>query len=111
MATESIADKGKGERVSRPLAGLALYRERGEEIRSLGAGRYEVPSRTYQGKRHEVNIERETCSCKDATNRGRMCAHIFAVVIAMSKPAPIPSRERLAFTADEVMANLERMGA
>lgn len=110
MDTESIPNQGsKRGRVSRPLAGLAYYREYHDQFRSLGAGRYEVPSRTRNGQRHEVNIERETCSCEDATTRGRMCAHIFAVTIAISKPAPIPSRERFQFSPAQVAANVERM--
>lgn len=88
---------------------MKFYREHGEEFRSLGAGRYEVPSRSRNGKRHEVNIEHEACSCEDHEIRGFICAHIYAVVIAMSKPAPIPSRERFRFSAEQVRANVEAM--
>ncbi len=106
------SEKGKGgTRVNRELDGLAIYRGRGEEFRSLGGGRYEVPSRSVQGRRHEVSVEHETCSCEDHKIRGLYCAHIFAATVAAAKPHRIKSKERVRFTAAEIERNLSRMGA
>jgi hypothetical protein len=61
---------------------LELYRERGEEISSLGEDTFEVPSCTGRG----VYIVRyggevEACTCKDFEIRGEACKHLLAVGI------------------------------
>lgn len=107
------------EGVNRPRAGLEYYREYGHEFRSLGAGRYEAPSRKTKGKRYEINLNYETCTCPDYTRRNpyntppediRPCAHIYGMVIAVSKPAPIPSRERTRFPNEVVWKNIQALG-
>lgn len=109
MASRVYDNEADGERVNRPLDGLTLYQERPHEFRSLGDGRYEVPSRSFKGQRHEVNIEDETCTCKDRTKGGNICAHIYAAVIAASKPIQIKSRDRSPL--GDVMASIDRLGA
>lgn len=70
---------------TRELRALALYRERGEEIREIDTDLFEVPSCTGSGV-YVVDYEAETCSCLDHEHRpGRPCKHILAVGILYAK--------------------------
>ena len=70
---------------TRELRALALYRERGEEIREIGPDLFEVPSCSGSGV-YQVDYEAETCSCLDHEHRpGQPCKHILAVGIIYAK--------------------------
>ncbi len=70
---------------TREQRALALYRERGDEIREIGTDLFEVPSCTGEG-RYQVDYESETCSCMDHLYRpGRPCKHLYAVGIVYAK--------------------------
>src|SRR5215203_3561813 len=66
---------------------LALYRERGKEIRHLSGAIYRVPSQNGQRSYDVEYGERECCACPDYLNRGGKCVHLYALGIAVAKGA------------------------
>lgn len=114
MATTSLAQPAHPP-TTRELRGLALYRERGDEIEPLGHGKYRVPG--CSGGSYEVDLAvladnaEESCSCRDH-RKGRACKHIYAATMYRAKRRAEARRSsRPRFSPEQVMANLERMGA
>lgn len=69
---------------TRELRGLALYRDRGDEITRVLPHTYSVPSCT--GTRtYIVRLDRGTCECPDFERRGEACKHVYAAEVAASK--------------------------
>ncbi len=73
---------------TRELRGLALYRERGHEIESIGKGVYRVPG--CSGGTYRVNLAvfggTESCSCPDHARHPELtCKHIVAATVARAK--------------------------
>ena len=64
---------------TRAMRGLALYRERGDEIVVYVSGGFGVPSRTEPGFLYFVDLDREEarerCDCPDASYGGHTCMH------------------------------------
>ncbi len=69
---------------TREQRALALYRERGDEIRRVGQDLYLVPSCTGRGF-YSVDYRAETCDCPDFLRRGENCKHILAVGVLVAK--------------------------
>jgi predicted nucleic acid-binding Zn finger protein len=69
---------------TRELRGLALYRERGEEITRIWAHTWIVPSCSGEDT-YVVRLDRETCDCPDFERNHAPCKHLFAAEIAASK--------------------------
>ena len=58
---------------------LALYENRGDQIRKTSASTYLVPGSDPRGG-YVVNYSRETCECRDYEHSGLgVCKHLFAV--------------------------------
>lgn len=64
--------------------GICLFRERGHQIREVEPGIYRVPSSTGRGF-YRVNLERETCECRDHQHRRVRCLHFYAALIFAAK--------------------------
>ena len=59
--------------------GLALFENRGDQIRKTSANTYLVPGSDPRGG-YVVNYSRETCECRDYEFSGLgVCKHLFAV--------------------------------
>ena len=70
---------------TRELRGLALYRERGEEITRVYPHGYLVPSCSGE-ETYLVRLDRETCECPDhARHPERTCKHLSAATIKAAK--------------------------
>ena len=105
---------------TRELRGLALYRERGEEIEHQGRGRFTVPG--CSGGTYVVDLAifggEQSCTCPDMPPAGEVCKHIHAATIARAKmrmqarrEQAERDREHVVFSPEQVAANLERMEA
>ena len=75
--------------VPAPLAarigrGLALYRERGEEIVRFFPHAYVVPSCTGKNS-YVVRLDRGTCECPDFETRREACKHLYAATIKAAR--------------------------
>jgi hypothetical protein len=70
-------------RVSR---GLALWRNRGAEIRPLPSGGLCVPSCSEPGFIYRVSLAGEgRCSCPDWRHRKQPCKHVYAASVWVAK--------------------------
>ena len=59
--------------------GLALFENRGDQIRKTSANTYLVPGSDPRGG-YVVNYTRETCECRDFEHSGLgVCKHLFVV--------------------------------
>ena len=113
MATTSLAHVARPS--TREQRGIALYRERGDEIAPLGHGKYNVPGCT--GGPYVVDLAplggEESCSCPDHA-KGHTCKHLIAATIYRAKRLAAHRRRsssRPRFSPEQVAANLEMMGA
>ena len=87
MSETSVAQerqRERAERTARERRGIALYRERGEEIEHVRARLWAVPSCSGEGF-YLVDLRAEICSCPDFERRGENCKHIYAAAIARAK--------------------------
>ena len=76
----------RAERMARERRGIALYRERGEEIEHVKARTWAVPSSAGSGEGiYLVDLRAETCGCPDFEHREENCKHIYAAAIASAK--------------------------
>ena len=113
MSKVSVALK----RSTRQERGIALFRERGEEIEHHGRGRFSVPG--CSGEAYEVNLaifssDEQSCTCPDHPPIGKVCKHIYAATIVRAKRQAAERRKhsrRVEFSPEQVAANLARMGA
>ncbi len=82
MASTTIAQPAHPP--TRELRGLALYRERGDEIKHIGHGRYEVPGCSGGSYRVDLAVfgDEQSCSCPD---RAPVCKHIICATIYRAK--------------------------
>jgi uncharacterized Zn finger protein len=82
---------------TRELRGLALYRERGDEITHEGHGVYTVPG--CSGSTYTVDLAvfggEECCDCPD---RAPVCKHVYASVIHRAKARARAKGEQAART-------------
>jgi hypothetical protein len=70
----------------RALRGLALWRERGAEIRPMPAGGLSVPSCSEPKRSYRVSLAGEgRCGCADWRRRKQPCKHLFAALIWAAK--------------------------
>lgn len=87
MSKTSVAQGRQRERIqrmARERRGIALYRERGEEIEHLKGRTWAVPSCSGEGL-YLVDLNAEICGCPDFERRGENCKHIYAAAIASAK--------------------------
>lgn len=124
MAAATIPQAGASRLFTRELRGLALARQRFEEIEHEGQGRFTVPG--CSGGSYTVQLPilgaAESCTCPDFQEVGRHtgepCKHIYAATVVRAKRQAAARRrqaernaERMVFSPDQVAANLQRMGA
>jgi 5-methylcytosine-specific restriction endonuclease McrA len=64
--------------------GLALYRERGDQIRHVRGAVWTVPSCTRAGV-YLVDLVGGVCTCADMPPAGEVCKHTTAATIARAK--------------------------
>jgi hypothetical protein len=64
--------------------GLALYRERGDEIRHVRGSVWSIPSCTRPGV-YLVDLAGGICTCADMPHAGEVCKHTTAATIARAK--------------------------
>jgi hypothetical protein len=70
----------------RARRGLALWRNRGAEIRPMPAGGLSVPSCSEPGHSYRVSLAGEgRCGCADWRRRREPCKHIFAALVRAAK--------------------------
>ena len=69
---------------TRELRGLALYRERGDEIERIAPHTYSVPSCTGETT-YTVRLDRPRCDCPDFECHQVPCKHIYAATVAAAK--------------------------
>ena len=72
------------ERTTRRQRGIALFRERGEQIEHIEDWRWSVPS-CLNSSAYLVDLRTESCECPDRPPEGEVCKHIVAAIIARSK--------------------------
>ncbi len=87
---------------TRELRGLALYRERGDEIKHIGHGIYTVTE--CSGGSYRVDLAvfdgEETCSCPDhARHPEHSCKHLLAATVHRAKSRAKARREQHQRTA------------
>lgn len=75
---------GKHGPTAREERGLALFRERGAEIRHVRSGVWLVPSCTRDGF-YLVLPRLGVCTCGDFPPAGEACKHVVAATVARSK--------------------------
>ncbi len=64
---------------TREARGLELYRRGG--IERIARDLYIVPSRTRRGAEYLVDLERQSCDCRDHARTGGPCLHVYAALI------------------------------
>lgn len=75
------------EGATRHERGLALFRERGGEIRHMAGSVWSVPSCRGTGV-YLVDVEGGACTCPDTPPADEVCKHATATEIARAKSAP-----------------------
>jgi hypothetical protein len=69
---------------TRERRGLALYRERGEEIKHVTSSVWSVPSCSREGI-YLIDLVDGICTCADMPPAGEVCKHTTAATIARAK--------------------------
>ena len=82
MVEVSVHERTRAERA------IALYNERGHEIKKIGPQTYLVPGCSADA--YTVDLRAESCDCPDFEHRcmdvdGKLCKHIYAAVIHREK--------------------------
>lgn len=72
---------------TRAHRGIALYRERRDEILHLSGQEWIVPSATDSERRYVVDLEAQSDDCGDRPPEGEVCKHVVAAAIARAKSA------------------------
>jgi hypothetical protein len=128
VATESIDHQGiEGKGTTRQQRGIELFRDMGQAIKWAIDGSFSVPSRTHKKVTYTVTLSdtSETCECPDHIERGSICIHIYAATLRKAqilaqrraeaaerrRRAEARKQERIVFSPEQVLANLERLGA
>ena len=83
MSKVSVAPK-QANANTRQQRGIALFRERGEEIEHVEGWRWRVPSCSGSGV-YLVDLRAESCECPDTPPEGEVCKHLVAAIIARTK--------------------------
>ena len=117
--TERVPQQEAEGITTRAQRGLALYRDRGDEIVVYLDGTYGVPSRTQEGVLYHVDLEAGTCECPDATCRKVSCLHMVAAEakrVGLARKSPARRRRRCSAPPMAVRGRmardfLARMGA
>ncbi len=79
MATTPTIRGDRREVSTREQRGLELYRRGG--IERIARDLYIVPSRTQKRVEYLVDLERQSCECRDHARTGAACLHIFAAML------------------------------
>jgi hypothetical protein len=82
MTTTSVQEPTRID--TREGRGLALYRERGDEIKHVRNSVWAVPSCTRAGV-YLVDLAGGVCTCADMPPAGEVCKHTTAATIARAK--------------------------
>ena len=64
---------------TREQRGLELYRRGG--IERIARDLYIVPSRTRRRVEYFVDLERQSCECRDHRRTGDACMHVYAAML------------------------------
>ena len=64
---------------TRAARGLELYRRGG--IERIARDLYIVPSRSQRRLEYFVDLERQSCECRDHQRTGAACLHIYAAIL------------------------------
>lgn len=93
MSTKSVHAEQR-EQATRAMRGLAIFRERGEEIECMGERCYLIPGCSRSA--YKVDLAAESCECPDFTKRGESfsCKHLFAAAIHRERVEIGPARSR-----------------
>jgi hypothetical protein len=70
--------------MARERRGIALFRDRGEEIEHVRGRLWAAPSCSGEGV-YLVDLRAEICGCPDFEHREENCKHIYAAAIASAK--------------------------
>ncbi len=76
--------KATAKATTRVMRGVALFRERGDEIEYLTGSLWAVPSCSGSAL-YVVDLKVEECECPDRPPEGEVCKHIYAAQIARAK--------------------------
>jgi transposase len=95
MNTATITD-------ARQVRGLALAKGKAKKIKPVAGSTWLVPSASGGGGGYVVDVDKGTCSCPDAEERGVRCKHQFAVAyvraeIAMPDGAVLVAETRVTY--------------
>jgi hypothetical protein len=82
MTATSVPEPTRND--TREARGLALYRERGAEIKHVRGSVWSVPSCTRPGV-YLVDLADGVCTCGDMPPAGQVCKHETAAIIARAK--------------------------
>ena len=87
LSNTSLAPRRK----KRQQRGIALFRERGEEIEHVEGWRWRVPSCSGSfASAYLVDLRAGSCECPDHPPKGGVCKHVTAATIARTKSADCP---------------------
>jgi uncharacterized Zn finger protein len=84
MTTTSVQEPTRTD--TREARGLALYRERGDEIKHVRGSVWSVPSCTRAGV-YLVDLADGICTCADMPPAGEACKHQAAATVVHAKTA------------------------
>jgi hypothetical protein len=82
MTTTTIPESIRTD--TREARGLAIYRERGDQIQHVRGSLWSVPSCTRSGI-YLVDLRAGICTCADMPSAGEVCKHETAATIAHAK--------------------------
>jgi hypothetical protein len=86
MSSKSKSTAHPAHPSTREQRGLALYRERGDEIKHVRRSVWSVPSCTRSGV-YLVDLADGICTCPDMPPAGEVCKHATAATVARAKTA------------------------
>ena len=61
--------------------GLQLYLDRGSEFVRVSRDTFLVPSRSRRRVEYLVDLERQSCECRDHARTGGPCLHVYAAML------------------------------
>ena len=66
---------------TREQRGLQLYLDRGSEFVRVSRDTFLVPSRSRRRVEYLVDLERQSCECRDHARTGGPCLHVYAAML------------------------------
>lgn len=84
MADASVAHPRGAVLDTREKRGIALFRERGGEVRHLEGWTWDVPSCSGEGA-YVVDLREESCGCADRPPESKVCKHVVAATVVHAK--------------------------